>query len=56
MPPSGRHEKNEGLFKFELVACAERDITGFWNLSYLWVDLNSANPIVKINPSKGEQA
>ena len=29
MPPSGRHEKNEGLFKFKLFVCAEREITGF---------------------------
>jgi len=31
MPPSGRHEKNEGLFKSELFVCvcAERDLTDF---------------------------
>jgi len=39
MPPSGRHEKNEGFFKFELFVSVERDITGFWNLTYLWVSL-----------------
>jgi len=39
MPPSGRHEKNEGLFKSELFVCAEQDLSDFWNPSYMWLSL-----------------